>query len=171
MAIKQKSSLEREKATVAHQLTIWKSKKVEIDRALGTCKKESETLRGQISEKEKSVAVVRARIDARADQLRREGAELDRINDDVYSEFCAELKIANISEFEGGSLKEHKERGDRQIELQSQLKKLQEVIQKLREQEKAAEEQEKAKRDEVEKVKREIDALKSDKKAKEKEIR
>jgi structural maintenance of chromosome 1 len=158
-------------ATVAHQLTINKSKRVELDRSLGTCKKENEILLGQISEKEKSLAVVRARIDARADQLRREKAELDRINDDVYREFCAELKIANISEFEGGSLKEHKERTEKQFELSAQLARVKGMIQKLREQEKAAEEQEKAKTDEVEKLKREIEVHKSEKKAKEKEIR
>ena len=142
-----------------------------MDRSLGICKKEIETLRGQISEKEKGLAVVQARMDSRADQLRREEAELDRINDDIYRDFCAELKIANISEFEGGSLKEHQERTESQFSLSSQLAKVKGAIQKLRDQEKTAEEQEKVKSDEVEKIKREIEGHKLDKKTMEKAIR
>ncbi len=171
MAIKHKSTLERDKSSIAHQLTMNKSKKSETDRSLGNWKKEVEILRGQISEKEKSLAAVQTRMHERADRLRSEEAELERINDDVYREFCAELKIANISEFEGGSLKEHKARTETLFELNSQVGKIQDIIQKLRYQEKTAAEQEKVKMEEVEKIKREIDGHKSEKKTMEKAVR
>ncbi len=124
-----------------------------------------------MSEKEKSLAEVQARMDERADQLQREQAELERINDDVYRDFCAELKIANIAEFEGGSLKEQQAHTESQFNLSSSVAKLNSAIQKLRDQEKTAEEQQKLKTDEVEKIKREIEGHKVEKKSLEKKIK
>ena len=96
---------------------------------------------------------------------------MERINDDVYRDFCVELKISNISEFEGGTHKDHKERSERLFELTFQVQKQKAAVQKLQEQQKRAEDQEKIKRDEMEKINKEIEDHKSEKQAKEKEIR
>ena len=170
-AQKAKSTLERDKSSVQHQLSLVKNRKSDSDRSLSTHKKEIEILKGQIAEKEESLSQVQAKMDERAGQLRKEREELERIHDDVYRDFCAELKISNISEFEGSTNKEHRERTERLLELTSQVAKQNEVIRKLRDQQRQAEDLEKLKQDELERINKEIEEHKVEKLAKEKEIR
>jgi structural maintenance of chromosome 1 len=170
-ASKAKATLERDLGAVQHQLNISKARKTETDRSLGTCKRETEIIQAQITEKEKSLGEVQVKIDERAEKLRKERAELQRINEDVYRDFCAELKISNISEFEGGTHKDHKERTEKLYDLTSQLQRQKAAVAKLKEQQKQAEDQEKMKSDEIKKINKEIEGHKAEKQSKEKEIR
>lgn len=52
-------------------------------------------------------------IAERAEQLEEEQKELQKINNKVFDSFCKELGISDITEYEGGSLAEVKERQEK----------------------------------------------------------
>ena len=52
-------------------------------------------------------------IEKRAKQLEQEQKELQKVNAKVYADFCKELGISDISEYEGGSLAELRQRAER----------------------------------------------------------
>jgi len=57
-------------------------------------------------------------IAARAAQLEEEQKELQKINNKVFASFCEDLGISDITEYEGGSLAEVRERQEKLNKLE-----------------------------------------------------
>ena len=62
---------------------------------------------------DRSVDTVEQKIENRKAQLQQEERALNEIKDKVYADFCEELGIQSIDEYEGGSLAEARQRQEK----------------------------------------------------------
>mmetsp|Transcript_66287 Transcript_66287/g.138163 ORF Transcript_66287/g.138163 Transcript_66287/m.138163 type:complete len:1268 (-) Transcript_66287:281-4084(-) len=155
------SLLERKKHDVDHKLQTAKRQKDGFETDFKTRNKEIEVLKKQIEESGPKITQVRQAIDARNAQLQRDRAAFATINEEIFKEFCAELNISSIEEYEGGTLKQQRERQERLNELTAQVAKMASKIEKALNGYNSLKQKNEDKLKEAEKLEKEVEELQS----------
>eukprot|EP00961_Rhodomonas_salina_P023332 313489-Rhodomonas_salina.1 len=118
------SILQRRKQDVESKMTSTKRQRDYFESDSKTRKQEIESLGKQIVGIDPKIEQVRKAMDARVAQLQQDRQNFDQIQNRIFADFCKELNIQSIEEYEGGSLKQQRERAERLNELNQQVAKM-----------------------------------------------
>jgi structural maintenance of chromosome 1 len=108
-----------------------------------------------------SLAQLTAELDVKTKALEKEQTAVDKINDEIFKDFCKEVGISNIQEFEGGTREQMRERNEQLQSLSRTLSTLAHKISTARATEERLKSSIQQKTKEKEKLEAEIKDLKS----------